>query len=119
MRRDHSASGDRRVGAFVIGVYVSTSYEITAEELIVRFGPFRRRFQLASFAEAFPRTHRSAQPRVSRRHGTRSLSSSVVLPGRLQSPRLTRQNSSATSSNACRAWPGGAMSPRKTNRVEP
>ncbi len=38
----------------MIGLYVSTSYEITPEELIVRFGPFRRRFQLASFAEAIP-----------------------------------------------------------------
>ena len=43
------------VCAFVIWLYVSTSYEITVDELIVRFGPFRRRFQLASITEAIPR----------------------------------------------------------------
>jgi hypothetical protein len=36
----------------VLWLSLSGSYEITPEELIVRFGPFRQRYQLSSIAEA-------------------------------------------------------------------
>jgi Bacterial PH domain len=34
--------------------YLSASYEITPEELVVRFGPIRPRYRLSSIAEAIP-----------------------------------------------------------------
>jgi hypothetical protein len=34
--------------------YLSASYEVTRDELIVRFGPFRLRYQLSSIAEVIP-----------------------------------------------------------------
>jgi hypothetical protein len=44
------------VGAIFLWGYMSASYEITAEKLIVRFGPFRLRYQLSSITEAIATT---------------------------------------------------------------
>jgi len=40
--------------AFLFWSYLSVSYEITPEELVVRFGPIRPRYRLSSIAEAIP-----------------------------------------------------------------
>jgi Bacterial PH domain len=40
--------------AFLWWSYVSVSYEVTPEELVVRFGPIRLRYRLSSIAEAIP-----------------------------------------------------------------
>jgi hypothetical protein len=42
----------------------STSYDITADELVVRFWPFRLRYQLASIAEVYPTPARRPRGRV-------------------------------------------------------
>jgi hypothetical protein len=42
------------ISAFLLWCYLSASSEITAEELVVRFGPFRWRYRLSSIAEAIP-----------------------------------------------------------------
>jgi hypothetical protein len=39
-------------GAILLWGYMSAAYEITAEKLIVRFGPFRLRYQLSSITAA-------------------------------------------------------------------
>jgi hypothetical protein len=41
-------------GAILLWSYLSVSYEITPEELVVRFGPIRPRYRLSSIAEAIP-----------------------------------------------------------------
>jgi hypothetical protein len=41
-------------GALLLWIYLSASFEITAEELVVRFGPFRLRFRLSWIAEVIP-----------------------------------------------------------------
>jgi hypothetical protein len=40
--------------AIPVWFYLSISYEITPEDLIVRFGPIRLRYRLSSIAEAIP-----------------------------------------------------------------
>jgi hypothetical protein len=42
------------VPAILLWSYFSAAYEITSEELIVRFGPIRMRYRLASIVEAIP-----------------------------------------------------------------
>jgi hypothetical protein len=41
-------------GGILLWTYVSASYEVTPEELVVRFGPIRMRYRLSSIAEAVP-----------------------------------------------------------------
>jgi hypothetical protein len=41
-------------GAILLWTYFSASYEVTPEELVVRFGPIRLRYRLSSIAEAIP-----------------------------------------------------------------
>jgi hypothetical protein len=42
------------VGAILLWGYMSVSYEITPEELVVRFGPIRLPYRLSSIVEAIP-----------------------------------------------------------------
>jgi hypothetical protein len=41
-------------GAILLWSYLSVSYEVTPEELVVRFGPIRPRYRLSSIAEGIP-----------------------------------------------------------------